>query len=70
MENGKVVFKEGDGRKGWKEHAPYDAIHVGAGRNWVELKKFIWFKGAEELPKDLVEQLAKGGRMVFFCWNN
>jgi len=50
LESGKVVFKEGDGRKGWKEHAPYDAIHVGA--------------GAEELPKDLVDQLAKGGRMV------
>jgi len=34
--------------------------------HWVELNNFILFKGAEELPKDLVDQLAKGGRMVNF----
>lgn len=40
----------GDGRLGWPAEAPYDAIHVGA--------------AAPHLPKDLVEQLAPGGRLV------
>jgi protein-L-isoaspartate(D-aspartate) O-methyltransferase len=30
LESGQVKFVTGDGRKGWKEGAPYDAIHVGA----------------------------------------
>ena len=30
IKNGKIVIKEGDGRKGLKEFAPYDCIHVGA----------------------------------------
>ncbi|KNG47594.1 protein-l-isoaspartate o-methyltransferase [Stemphylium lycopersici] len=30
MESGQVKFVTGDGRKGWSEGAPYDAIHVGA----------------------------------------
>jgi len=50
LESGKLVLKEGDGRKGLKEFAPYEAIHVGA--------------AAEEIPKELVDQLANGGRMV------
>ncbi len=33
-----------------------------------QLNNFIEFKGAEEIPKDLVDQLAKGGRMVNFCF--
>lgn len=40
----------GDGWKGWAEHGPYDAIHVGA--------------AAERIPADLVAQLKVGGRMV------
>jgi protein-L-isoaspartate(D-aspartate) O-methyltransferase len=40
----------GDGWKGCPEYAPYDAIHVGA--------------AAVEIPKNLVDQLASGGRMV------
>ena len=40
----------GDGRKGVPESGPYHAIHVGA--------------AAAELPQDLVDQLAPGGRMV------
>lgn len=40
----------GDGTLGWKEHAPYDAIVVTA--------------GAPEVPAELQEQLATGGRLV------
>lgn len=39
-----------DGRQGWLEWAPYDAIHVGA--------------AAPEIPKPLTDQLKPGGRMV------
>lgn len=30
LDSGQVKFVVGDGRKGWEEDAPYDAIHVGA----------------------------------------
>lgn len=39
-----------DGRLGWPEFAPYDAIHVGA--------------AAQEIPQPLIDQLKPGGRMV------
>lgn len=39
-----------DGRLGYPELAPFDAIHVGA--------------AAAELPQPLVQQLKPGGRMV------
>lgn len=39
-----------DGREGWPEFAPYDAIHVGA--------------ASPEIPKPLVDQLKPGGRLV------
>lgn len=39
-----------DGRKGWPEHGPYDAIHVGA--------------AAAEIPQPLIDQLKPGGRLV------
>lgn len=39
-----------DGRQGYPEDAPYDAIHVGA--------------AAPEIPKALIEQLKPGGRLV------
>jgi protein-L-isoaspartate(D-aspartate) O-methyltransferase len=39
-----------DGRLGWPEHAPYDAIHVGA--------------AAPEIPQALIDQLKPGGRLV------
>lgn len=45
-----VVVRAGDGYAGWPEHAPFAAIVVTA--------------GAETLPPALVEQLAKGGRLV------
>jgi len=40
----------GDGYKGWPEHAPFDAIIVTC--------------GPEKIPRDLVEQLRDGGRMI------
>ncbi|RRT72509.1 hypothetical protein B296_00020445 [Ensete ventricosum] len=39
-----------DGRKGWPELAPYDAIHVGA--------------ASPDIPRSLLAQLKPGGRMV------
>ena len=50
IKEGKIILKEGDGRKGFSEYAPYNCIHVGA--------------AAESVPKDLVDQLAPGGRMM------
>ena len=45
-----VFYKVGDGSRGWHEYAPYDRIMVTA--------------AARVLPGELVNQLAKGGRMV------
>jgi len=49
IESGKVKLIKGDGRLGWKEGGPYDAIHVGA--------------AAASLHSTLVEQLNSPGRM-------
>jgi protein-L-isoaspartate(D-aspartate) O-methyltransferase len=49
IDSGQVKFVLGDGRKGWKEGAPYDAIHVGA--------------AAAEHHKELTEQLKAPGRL-------
>jgi protein-L-isoaspartate(D-aspartate) O-methyltransferase len=49
LTSGKVQFITGDGRKGWKEGGPYDAIHVGA--------------AAAELHTALIDQLRAPGRM-------
>jgi protein-L-isoaspartate(D-aspartate) O-methyltransferase len=45
-----VKVKVGDGYKGWKEHAPFDAIIVTCAPTHV--------------PKPLQEQLKEGGRMI------
>ena len=45
-----VFFKIGNGYRGWKEKAPFDAIIVTAAPKTV--------------PKELVEQLKDGGRMI------
>ena len=45
-----IYFKEGNGHYGWQEHAPYDAVLVAAAPKIV--------------PKQLVQQLDEGGRMV------
>ena len=43
-------YKHADGTWGWKEHAPYDGILVAA--------------APEEVPAELLEQLADGGRLI------
>ena len=50
LASGRVTLSVGDGWQGVPEHAPFDAIHVGA--------------AAEEIPQKLVEQLRPGGRMI------
>lgn len=45
-----IDAREGDGYKGWPEHAPFDVIILAAAPSHV--------------PPALVEQLAKGGRLV------
>ncbi|CAA7400652.1 unnamed protein product [Spirodela intermedia] len=50
MKAGSLSVHASDGRLGWPELGPYDAIHVGA--------------AAHELPEPLVQQLKPGGRMV------
>jgi len=45
-----IQTKIGDGYKGWPEHAPFDAIIVTA--------------APDQIPAALVEQLAKGGKMI------
>ncbi len=49
LESGQIKFVLGDGRKGWKEGAPYDAIHVGA--------------AAAEHHQELTDQLKAPGRL-------
>uniref|UniRef100_A0A8C6MC20 Protein-L-isoaspartate O-methyltransferase n=1 Tax=Nothobranchius furzeri TaxID=105023 RepID=A0A8C6MC20_NOTFU len=48
--SGRIRFIVGDGRIGFPDGAPYDAIHVGA--------------AAATVPKALLEQLKPGGRLV------
>ena len=50
LANGRLTLRCGDGRLGYPEKAPYDAIHVGA--------------ASREVPKALIDQLAIGGRLV------
>lgn len=47
---GRVQCRQGDGYRGWPEHAPFDAILVTAAPSTV--------------PAPLLEQLAAGGRLV------
>ena len=49
VDDGRIVMIAGDGRKGAPEHGPFDVIHVGA--------------AAPRMPRELVEQLARPGRM-------
>ena len=45
-----ITTKTGDGYRGWKEHAPFDAIIVTC--------------APDSIPQPLVEQLREGGRMI------
>jgi protein-L-isoaspartate(D-aspartate) O-methyltransferase len=47
---GNVTVREGDGYRGWPEHAPFDGIIVTA--------------APPRIPEPLLDQLAAGGRMV------
>ncbi|MEQ1571221.1 MAG: protein-L-isoaspartate(D-aspartate) O-methyltransferase [Myxococcota bacterium] len=47
---GAVEIRVGDGKEGWPEHAPYDAILVAA--------------APQVVPPALIRQLAPGGRLV------
>lgn len=47
---GNIEYKTGDGSTGWAEHAPFDRIIVTA--------------AAGNVPDELVDQLAPGGRMI------
>ncbi|XP_064421134.1 l-isoaspartyl protein carboxyl methyltransferase, like isoform X1 [Latimeria chalumnae] len=50
ISTGRVKLIVGDGRLGYPDDAPYDAIHVGA--------------AAASVPKQLLDQLKPGGRLV------
>uniref|UniRef100_A0A7N0RAM2 Protein-L-isoaspartate O-methyltransferase n=1 Tax=Kalanchoe fedtschenkoi TaxID=63787 RepID=A0A7N0RAM2_KALFE len=50
LKDGSLAIHVGDGRLGWPEFAPYDAIHVGA--------------AAPAIPQCLIDQLKPGGRLV------
>uniref|UniRef100_A0A672IH68 Protein-L-isoaspartate O-methyltransferase n=1 Tax=Salarias fasciatus TaxID=181472 RepID=A0A672IH68_SALFA len=50
LSSGRIKLIVGDGRLGYPDGAPYDAIHVGA--------------AAATVPKALLEQLKPGGRLV------
>ena len=50
LESKKIELFLGDGRKGFKERAPFKCIHVGA--------------AAEKPPQEYLDQLAIGGRLV------
>ncbi|KAG5876239.1 Protein-L-isoaspartate(D-aspartate) O-methyltransferase, partial [Gonioctena quinquepunctata] len=50
LETGRIQLFVGDGRQGYAELGPYDAIHVGA--------------AASTLPQHLVDQLKVGGRLI------
>ncbi|XP_003224825.2 protein-L-isoaspartate(D-aspartate) O-methyltransferase isoform X1 [Anolis carolinensis] len=50
LSSGRVKLIVGDGRKGYPEEAPYDAIHVGA--------------AAPTVPKALLNELKPGGRLI------
>lgn len=47
---GTAHLRAGDGKLGWSEYAPYDAIIVSA--------------GTDEIPDELLRQLKTGGRMI------
>lgn len=47
---GKIKIVKGDGRLGYSQYGPYDAIHVGA--------------ASPEAPQQLLDQLNIGGRMI------
>jgi len=45
-----IFVMQGDGSKGWEQHAPYDKIIITA--------------ATKQVPDKLIEQLKKGGKMI------
>lgn len=73
IKSGRVTLIQGDGRLGCPEHAPYDAIHVGAAGLSQNISSFIaiflltfvvFFGKAPETPHELINQLKPGGRLI------
>ncbi|EEB15115.1 protein-L-isoaspartate O-methyltransferase, putative [Pediculus humanus corporis] len=50
LDSGRVKFVVGDGRRGYPDDGPYNAIHVGA--------------ASPNLPQSLIDQLKPGGRLI------
>jgi len=50
LSQGTLIFKVGEGMEGLRSEGPYDCIHLGA--------------AVEKVPKELIEQLKVGGRML------
>ncbi|XP_053553865.1 protein-L-isoaspartate(D-aspartate) O-methyltransferase isoform X2 [Bombina bombina] len=50
ISSGRIKFVVGDGRLGYPEEGPYDAIHVGA--------------AAATVPQELLKELKPGGRLI------
>ncbi|KAJ6217759.1 hypothetical protein RDWZM_008916 [Blomia tropicalis] len=50
LNSNRIILEVGDGRLGYPQYAPYNAIHVGA--------------AAPKLPEELVNQLKPGGRLI------
>ncbi|XP_077321012.1 protein-L-isoaspartate(D-aspartate) O-methyltransferase-like isoform X2 [Lithobates pipiens] len=50
LSSGRIKFIVGDGRSGYPQEGPYDAIHVGA--------------AAAKMPQGLLNELKPGGRLV------
>ncbi|OCT68773.1 protein-L-isoaspartate (D-aspartate) O-methyltransferase 1 isoform X1 [Xenopus laevis] len=50
LSSGRIKFVVGDGRLGYPDEGPYDAIHVGA--------------AAAIVPQELLKQLKPGGRLI------
>jgi len=47
---GDVSVRQGDGRNGWSEHAPYDAAYLTC--------------ATQDFPEDVVAQVREGGRLL------
>jgi len=51
LQDGSIVMKTADGRLGYPDLAPYNAIHVGAGK---PTRKLIMILAAEKVPDALI----------------
>lgn len=62
LESKQIIIQHGDGWKGLPEEGPFNAIHVGAAAKGKFNSSLILM--LIEIPKCLIEQLAKPGRMI------